>query len=177
MPQSRGKDFEQIIRKGFMDVPNTSVYRLYDTMGGMSGIANISDFIIYRYPNQYFIECKAVHGNTLSISSNDPKRKYGNVSNTQWDGMLEMSKIRGVFAGVICWFVDNDVTIFLGINALEEWRNAGHKSVNVKDIDEMIQKYHYVFYIDGEKKRIFFDYDMKKFFEKVPDLILVRRDV
>ena len=80
---SRGKDFELIVKSAFESVPNTSVYRLYDTMGGYSSVANIADFVIYHYPYQYFIECKTVlKGNTLSINSNDPKKKYGNISNT-----------------------------------------------------------------------------------------------
>ena len=50
MPTSRGKDFEKVIQDAFEQVTDTSVYRLYDTMGGMVGVANVSDFIVYHYP-------------------------------------------------------------------------------------------------------------------------------
>ena len=170
MPVNRGKDFEKIIGEAFREVPNTSVYRLYDTMGGYSGIANVSDFIIYKKPYQYFIECKSVKGNTLSISGNDPKRKYGMISNTQWDGMLEMSKVDGVYAGVICWWTERDVTAFLPIQLLNELYNTWHKSIRYDfDIDEMTKDFVLdapVFRLNAQKKRVFFDYDMRDFFAR-----------
>lgn len=163
MAVNRGKQFENVIRESFLAVTNTSVYRLHDDMSGFYGASNVSDFIIYHYPYQYFIECKAVHGNTLSINSNDPKRKYGNISNTQWEGMLELSKVNGVKAGVICWFVDHDITVFIPIQALQEWREQGHKSVRFDDgLNTDLECYS----IACEKKRVFFEYDMKKFFER-----------
>ena len=167
MSLNRGKDFEKIIGEAFKEVPNTSVYRLYDTMGGYSGIANVSDFIIYHYPYQYFIECKSVKGNTLSISGNDPKRKYGMISNTQWDGMLEMSKIDGVICGIICWWTERDVTKFIPIQLLQDWYECGDKSVRY-DFDEIGYQDGDMFYpafdLKAEKKRVFFGYDMNDFF-------------
>ena len=165
---SRGKQFEDVIKEAFKKVSNTSVYRLYDTMGGYSAIANVSDYIIYHYPYQYFIECKAVHRNTLSINSNDPKRKYGNISNTQWEGMLELSKIDGVYAGVICWWVDHDITKFIPIELLDMHRNLGGKSIKYDfgDATDEVPQLQSVITLEGQKKRIFFDYDMEKFFER-----------
>ena len=157
MPQNRGKQFEQVVRESFEKVPNTSVYRLIDAMGGYLAVANVSDYIVYHYPYQYFLECKAIHGNTLSINSNDPKRKYGNISNTQWEGMLELSKIKGVHCGVICWFIDHDVTMYLDIGDLQIAKDLGDKSIR---FDEPYLP------IEGQKKRVFFEYDMQKFFER-----------
>ena len=161
MSTNRGKQFEDVIRDAFKEVPDTSVYRLYDTMGGFSSVANVSDYIIYHYPYQYFVECKAIHKNTLSINSNDPKRKYGMISNTQWEGMLELSKIKGVYAGVICWWVDVDITRWLPIQVLDNLRNEGLKSIRYDTEADGI------FSIDGQKKRVFFSYDMNRFFEDV----------
>ena len=161
---SRGKDFELIVKSAFESVPNTSVYRLYDTMGGYSSVANIADFVIYHYPYQYFIECKTVlKGNTLSINSNDPKKKYGNISNTQWEGMLEMSKIKGVYCGILCWWVEKDVTKFIPIQMLQEMRNNGGKSIRY---DVLASNGYNTIDIVGQKKRVFFDYDMDKFFKE-----------
>ena len=170
MSMNRGKEFEQQIKESFEKVGDTSVYRLYDTMGGMSGIANVSDYIIYRYPYQYFIECKTIlKGNTLSIHGNDPKRKYGNISNTQWEGLLAMSKIKGVHAGIICWWIEKDVTRYIPIQLLENWRYLGQKSVRY-DFEEVGyqdgDKWCPAMDIEGEKKRVFFNYDMNAFFRK-----------
>lgn len=43
MSVSRGKAFEDVIKEAFKKVPGTSVYRLYDTMGGYSSVANVSE--------------------------------------------------------------------------------------------------------------------------------------
>lgn len=173
--QNRGKQFEKIIKESFEKVSDTSVYRLYDTMGGYSSVANIADYVIYHYPYQYFIECKTVlKGNTLSINSNDPKKKYGNISNTQWEGMLEMSKIKGVYCGILCWWVEKDVTKFIPIQLLEVIHREGQKSIRY-DFGSLLSEHecpcrenkilrtHTIF---GEKKRVFFDYKMDKFFEE-----------
>ena len=162
MSVNRGKQFEGVIKESFMNVSNTSVYRLHDDMSGMYGVANVSDFIVYHYPYQYFLECKAVHGNLLSINSNDPKRKYGNISNTQWEGMLELSKIKGVHCGILCWWVDHDITKFIPMQMLQSMRENGGKSIR---FDCIACNGYSTIPIDGKKKRVFFEYDMNLFFK------------
>ena len=56
---NRGKDFEGQIHTGFDKVRGVSIDRLPDPMAGYAGIKNICDFIVYRYPLQYYIECKS----------------------------------------------------------------------------------------------------------------------
>lgn len=154
MATNRGKQFEDVVRHCFEQVPNTSVIRLPDPTNGYLGIRNISDFVIYHYPNQYFIECKSVHGNILPFS---------NITENQWNGMLEESKKKGVIAGIICWWVDKDVTLFIDINRLEYLRNAGLKSIRY-DNEEWTDL---IIPIKGQKKRVFFEYDMANFFKEV----------
>lgn len=152
MAVNRGKQFEEVIRKCFERVPNTSVIRLPDPTNGYLGIRNISDFVIYHYPNQYFIECKSVHGNTLPFS---------NITDNQWNGMLEESKKKGVIAGVICWWVDKDVTKFISIEELQSIKTYLPESKSVRYDTELGVT------IEGIKKRIFYDYDMEQFFKEV----------
>ena len=154
MAINRGKEFETVIRRSFEKVLDTSVDRIPDQTAGYLGAKNISDFIVYKYPHEYYIECKSVHGNTLPFS---------NVSSAQWDGLLNKSKIDGVFAGIICWWIDKDVTKFLPIDELDRIRRMGEKSVrydSAKVIDVEIV---------GRKKRIFFEYDMERFFKEMED--------
>lgn len=165
MAENRGKKFEGVIKEAFLKVPNTSVVRLPDPTSGYLGVRNISDFIVYHYPHQYFIECKSVHGNTLSIHSNDPKKWYGNITNNQWEGMWEMAHINGVIAGIICWWVDRDVTKFIPIQTLQRLKDNGYKSVKYT-IDDLS-----VMNIPAKKKRVFFEYDMKSFFENVEECL------
>ena len=81
---NRGKQFENVIKESFQKVSNVSIDRLHDQTTGFANSANICDFIVYKEPYEYYIECKSVHGNTLPFS---------NISDTQWNGLLEKSKI------------------------------------------------------------------------------------
>lgn len=163
MGENRGKQFEQVIRDAFNKVENCCIIRLQDNMSGFKGANTICDFIVYKKPYQYFIECKSVHGNTFPFS---------NITDNQWQGLLKMSSIDGVIAGVICWWVDKDVTRFIPIQLLNDWRALGQKSVRY-DFDEIgfvDDKFNPVVNIEGKKKRVFFEYDMKGFFDKTFDI-------
>ena len=161
MTENRGKKFESVIRDAFLKVPNVSIDRLHDQTNGFKGSQNICDFIVYREPYEYYFECKSVHGNTLPLS---------NITETQWNGLLEKSQIEGVFAGVICWWLDKDKTVFIPIQTLELMKTIGMKSVRYDAIDDcdgdtdMIE-------IKGKKKRVFFEYDMEKFLDVVANSI------
>ena len=161
MAVNRGKKFEDAIRESFEKVPGVSIDRLHDQTTHYKGSTNICDFIVYREPYEYYFECKSVHSNTLSIHSNDPKHKYGNISNAQWEGLLEKSQIEGVTAGIICWWIDKDVTKFIPIQVLEMIRSEGFRSIRF-DIETKT-----TIDIQGKKKRVFFEYDMEKFLNEI----------
>lgn len=150
---NRGKDFEAVVKDCFLTVPGVSIDRLHDQMTGFKGSTNICDFIVYKEPYEYYFECKAVHGNTLPFS---------NITENQWQGMLLKSKIPGVYAGVICWWVDRDVTIYIPIQRMQEYKEVGFKSIRFDIFDNAG-----VYQIHGKKKRVFFDYDMKDFLERL----------
>lgn len=149
---NRGKQFENVIKEAFQKVSNVSVDRLHDQTTGYLGSANICDFIVYKKPYEYYIECKTIHGNTLPL---------GNITHNQWSGLTEKSKIDGVRAGVIIWFVDKDITMFVPIGTLQLLQNNGYNSV------------HYTLnglpmvHLTGKKKRVFTEYDMREFFKAV----------
>ena len=164
MAVNRGKQFEQIIEQSFRKVPGVSIDRLHDQTTGYKGSSNICDFIVYKEPYEYYIECKSVHGNTLSIYSNDPKHKYGNITNTQWEKLIEKAKIEGVHAGIICWWIDRDETWYIPIWVLYDARVVcDDKSININH-PHIIANWTR---ISGKKKRVFFDYDMTTFFRNV----------
>jgi len=173
---NRGKKFEEIIQKAFEVVPDTVVVRLHDQTTGYAGSKNSCDFLLYHKPIFFAIECKSIHGNTLSISSNPKPDKsgklhgfYGNISDYQWEKLSEMSKIPGVIAGVICWWVDKDITLFIPIQILEAERLEGKKSIRFDYENQFLGYYPSdeleieVIEIKGKKKRVFFNYDMEEF--------------
>ena len=162
---NRGKQFEDSIKNSFEKVHDISIDRLPDQMSGYAGSSNICDFILYYYPMQLYIECKATYGNTLSIHSNNPKRAYGDISNTQWEGLLEKEKIYGVAAGYIIWYIDNDMTYFVPAHTAKQFKDAGKKSMNIKDLVNGFNSIR----LEGSKKRIFYDYDMELFLQEIFD--------
>ena len=145
---NRRKQFENVIRKSFECVEGVSIDRLNDNTAGFKGVAGICDFIVYKKPHEYYIECKSVHGNTLP---------FANVTETQWNGLLEKSKIVGVRAGIMCWWIDRDVTRFIPIEYLDWLRRLGKKSIRF-DNEVGIRIY-------GKKKRVFWDYEMGVMFD------------
>ena len=178
MAKNKGKKFESVVAESFLKVPDVSVDRIHDQTTRYKGSTNIADYIVYKKPFQYYIECKSVHGNTLSIYSIPKEDKkgnlhgfYGNITDAQWNGLLEKSKIPGVFAGILCWWVDKDVTRFIDIGLLSVLRNGYHlKSIRYDyhpfDESSITLPYFDIFDIGGTKKRVFFDYDMNTFFRK-----------
>lgn len=152
LSNNRGKQFENIIKESFLKVPNVSIDRLHDQTAGFKGIAGICDFIVYKEPYEYYIECKSVHGVSLPFS---------NITETQWNGLLEKSKIEGVFAGIICWWIDKDVTKFIPIQSLQWNKENGYKSLRYDHNGTSFIE------IKGKKKRVFFEYDMEEFLNAV----------
>lgn len=153
MAENRGKKFENVIKEAFQKVPGVSIDRLHDQTNGFKGSQNICDFIVYREPYEYYIECKSVHGASLPFS---------NITDTQWNGLFEKSQIEGVFAGVICWFIDKDITRFIPIQMLKILKiELNAKSIRFDFLHPD------VVYIRGKKKRVFFDYDMEEFLNAI----------
>ena len=163
--KNRGKQFENQVRLGLEKVDGISVDRIKDTMGRYKGNSNICDFVVYKYPHQFYIECKSHHGATFPFSC---------IRENQWSGLIEKSKIEGVISGVLIWWEDYDVTRFIPIQLLQYLKDKGDKSIRY-DCDwcmgipgEKPFTFKTVYKpidIQGTKKKILFDYDFSKFFE------------
>ena len=157
MVNNVGKKFENVIKEAFEKVEGVSIDRLHDQTTGFKGSQNIADFIVYKEPYEYYIECKSVHGNTLPLR---------NITETQWKGLFEKSKIEGVFAGVICWWIDKDVTRFIPIQLLQYMKECDKVKSYRYEFGGYEPKQYNAIEIKGKKKRVFFDYDMLDFFKR-----------
>ena len=152
-----GKEFELRI-KASLNKPefNFDLERLPDPLGGYVGIRNICDFTGYKYPYRYYLECKSKYGNTLNFKSD--------ITEDQWEGLTEKSKIYGVLAGICVWFIDYDRTVFVSIQELNKLRfEQNKKSLNIKDIYENNLDSKFYFDIDGKKAKTYFNYDTQHF--------------
>lgn len=160
--QNRGKDFESEIRKCLESLPDVSFDRLPDPMAGYSGIRNICDFSMYNYPHMFYLECKSLYGNTLNYK--------GAITENQWNGMFEKSKLKGCIAGVCVWFIDHDVTAFVDIQDLHKHNDEGAKSLNIENIISNESIPHIL--INGVKKRIMFNYFGESFLKQLHTLAI-----
>ena len=145
---NRGKDFEKEIFNCINAISTASIDRLPDSMSGYAGVRNVCDYQAFQAPDEFYIECKCLYGNTLNYK--------GAIRPNQWEGMEAKSKIRRCVAGVVVWFIDYDITVFIAIQDLIEHRNKGNKSLNIKDITREDSIRHFI--VDGVRKRVMFKY-------------------
>lgn len=145
MVESKGKKFEQQI---FSQINSKGICidRLKDDMSGWKGSGNVCDFTVFYKGHLFYIECKAIHGGTFN---------YKLIRDNQYFGLLEKSKFENIIAGVLVWFVDKDVTVFLPIDFIKSDREYGAKSFNpTKDFPAPCTIF------KGQKRIIYFDYDL-----------------
>lgn len=158
--KNHGKEFEDQIRKGLQAVEDSWVERLPDQVSRFKGSNNPSDFIFYKYPRMFYLECKSTEEDTLSFEKI-----------TQWQDLLERARVNGIVAGVMVWFINRDETYFIDIRLLECMRQEGYKSIPWDChwvIDKRIEGWtDYWTTIRGVKKRVYFDYDMNLFMQDI----------
>ena len=119
---SRGKKFEDRFKSDWVEsVPDSVCYRLYDTMSGYMGQRNVGDFICYKYPLMFIIDCKSIQGNTLPFSDL-----------RQYDQRLEYKNIKGVRVGFVVWFIDHDKVLWIPVQTMEKIQKEGLKSYNIR---------------------------------------------
>lgn len=146
MASSRGKQFEERFKRNWIDsVPDSLCYRLYDTMGGFKAISNVGDFICYKYPFIYLIDCKSIKGNTLPFSDL-----------RQLDQMLEYINITGINVGFIVWFINHDKILWIPAETMNKIKLEGLKSFN---INKMKQEDYFFLDIPSKKLRTFMNSD------------------
>lgn len=151
MAKNIGKEFEERVKQSFEKISDVSIDRLRDAPKKLKNVDNPSDFIVYKEPYEIYVECKSHRKNTLPFSC---------IKDSQLEGMKEKSKIKGVKCGLLIWYIDHDITVWIPIQDVLRWKELGAKSINVKDLD-----YLDCIYVKGTKKRVYFDYDMNEFLE------------
>lgn len=90
MADNKGKQFESVFKKDFINSTGGTIDRIYDPGFGMRGIKNVCDFFGYKFPNVFYLECKSIKGNTF------PLRNL-----TQYEKLLAKKDIKGVRPGAI----------------------------------------------------------------------------
>lgn len=146
MTINRGKQFEEKFKRDWLlTVPNSLCYRLYDVTNGYKSIVNACDFICYKQPFIYLIDCKSTQGNILPFTDI-----------RQFEQMCKYYPIEGVKIGVMWWSIKNDKVVWIPISTLIQLKKDDKKSFNIKMLADNT---YYALNIPSYKKRVFLDSD------------------
>lgn len=147
MSNNKGKQFEKKFQEDWLKTfPQSFILRLADQMTGYKVTSqNPCDFIGYKKPVLFLIECKSHEGNTFPLSNL-----------TQYEKLLAKAGIPGVRSGVIIWFIDHDRVVYVPVKTIEKMKADGKKSVNIRTINKDGYRF---FEIPSVKKRVFMDSD------------------
>lgn len=139
-----GKAFEEKFKNDWKrTVPESTLDRLYDVQFGYKSVDNVCDFICYKYPNIYFLECKAHKGSSLPFDAFP-----------QYDKLILKSGIKGVRAGVVLFLYEKSKVLYIPVSTIKQIKEAGEKSVGLRHLDS-----HRIFELPSMKKRVFMDTD------------------
>ena len=127
MAINRGKQWEKKFQEDWERTMTDSVLiRLPDQVSQFAGYSsNICDFIGFKTPRLFLIECKTTHKNTFSLTDF-----------RQYDKLIQYKNLSGVHAGVLLWWVTNEVVAWISIESIEKMKQDNKKSINIKMIEE-----------------------------------------
>ncbi len=123
-----GKNAEVRIKQ-WLDHPEYgySFDRIKDQMSGFYGSSNICDFVVFKSPNQYYIESKATWQDRFD---------FANLTTIQKNGLYKKSKIDNVYGLIIILFATYQRTFILNIEDVVDSLSNNIKSINIKKIDK-----------------------------------------
>lgn len=143
--KNRGKQFEDRFKLDWERTVSKCIDRIYDQVSGYKTISNVSDFIGFKKPHIFYLECKSTRENTFNFHKL-----------TQYDKLTCKVGIPGVRVGVVIWFISHDRVIYVPIKTITKMKEDGLKSVNIREIDNT----NYRFYeIPSKKLRVFMESD------------------
>ena len=119
--------------------------RIPDQMSGLKDSDNICDFTLFKYPYHYYIESK---------STWDDVFKFSMLTNTQYTGLLEKSKIPGVFGIVMVLFATYKRAFIFDIREIDRLNTSVQKSLNIKKINKWDCWYQEIQTIPNNRKEL-----------------------
>lgn len=158
-----GKKFESRFEKDYNRCfPGTLCYRLPDQQSGYAGGggSNPCDFMCYPGSCILMVECKAHSG--ASINFSDIR---------QYDKMLDYKGLYKTFPGVLVWFYEKDIIIWVSIEEMEKMKLDGEKSIGLRMINKKkpYKKLYTIHEVPATKLRTFMEADLKYLVEVLND--------
>ena len=144
MNDNLGKDAERKIKE-WLDRPDDGYCfdRIKDQMTGFFGSTNICDFTLFKSPDFFYIESKATW---------EDRFDFDRITETQYSGLLNKSKIDHVYGVVIILFASYQRAFCIDITEIDKMKSEGHKSLNIKKIEKWDCKYKEIQTIPSRKK-------------------------
>lgn len=140
---NNGKAFEYEFAKQCEKVTEIQLTRLHDNVNRFKDINNPCDFILYYYPNVFYLELKSTKGKSFP---------FANIRKNQWDNLSDYAHVKGTYPGFLVWFYEYNETYFLHIRTLEKILKSGKKSINLEECKKL------GILFDGKLKRKYTQY-------------------
>ena len=158
-----GKKFESRVAFDFKRCfPNTLIYRLPDQQSGYAGGggSNPCDFFCFTGNELLMVECKAHSGQSIPFSAI-----------RQYDKMRDYKGLKNVFPGVVVWFYEKDVVIWVSIEEMEKMVSDGEKSIGLRMINEEkpYKKSYNIITLPSKKLRTFLETDYNYLVNKLTE--------
>jgi penicillin-binding protein-related factor A (putative recombinase) len=156
MAVNRGKQFEKTIEKQLKELSIVRCERLHDQMTGFVEVSkNPADFIVYKYPYMYYVECKTTHEPSIPIT-NLP----------QLERIAERCTTPGIKGKFIIWFVTKQKTYWVDYTFVQKCVQMGCKSINYNLFEHECNKEKpLVKLIPAKYLRVFGKYDLSGIWE------------
>jgi hypothetical protein len=150
-----GKKFEDRFKKDYQRCfPNTMLYRLPDQQSGYAGggSSNPCDFMCYPGSCVLMVECKAHKGASIPFTAIP-----------QYERQLDYKGLYKTYPGVVVWFYEKDIVIWVSIEEMEKMVLDGEKSIGLRMIDseKPYKKQYNILTLPSTKLRTFMETDYK----------------
>lgn len=150
-----GKKFEDRFKKDYQNCfPNTMLYRLPDQQSGYAGggSSNPCDFMCYPGSCILMVECKAHKGASIPFTAIP-----------QYERQLDYKGLYKTYPGVVVWFYEKDIVIWVSIEEMEKMVLDGEKSIGLRMIDseKPYKKQYNILTLPSTKLRTFMETDYK----------------
>lgn len=120
-----GKKFEDMFERDWLkSFPDSLLLRLHDQMSGYKVVSrNPCDFICFVEPKLFLVECKSHKGASIPFDAIP-----------QYDDLLAYKDKPGVYPGIVIWFIDKDLVIWVPITTAEKIYTIS-KSIGIRHLD------------------------------------------
>lgn len=119
-----GKPFEDRVKGNFVTY-GVCYQRLHDQMSGRLGSKNPCDFIAYRIPNEYYIECKSCSADRFDM--------LHYITEYQWTELIKKDRFPGVRAGYLVWMSSYQRLFWVSAFAADIYYRSGEKHLDILD--------------------------------------------